>query len=500
MKLEPPWRSRSSSAALAAAIAVSAAVAAAALCSSCGLILVPDLSGIEYFPDRENQVIAEGESPSIRFAFAPDRDSVEAIFSVSGVSGRVGGRYHWDGDAVSFVPEPPLVYGRRYVMCFSGSFRDQRGIDYEVDRSMPFFVGSDAEEALCVTETEPANGGVAARSQEIRVEFSRPVDPVSIAGGLSLSPDTRRTLRWEDGNRRLFLCPQEGWQHLSVYTLRLDREIRDATGAPLARAEQVVFLVQEDTEAPTVEAIVPAFNDPPAGFPETGLSLEEGLDCRDAIRVLFSEGMDRTATGDGFSLAPAVSGQVHWLDDRTLVFAPEVGYQAGTSYTILLSDRVCDLCGNSLAGYTPASFAAGARRIAVTTTFLDDGTVIRPGEYTTVAPLTVLLGPAGDCNLLFELAGGSFDTPGEKQGVLEAVTLVGVFPPSGVPAPELIGVSWEGDFRLSMTYAGLRLSTPAQAVYYLLRVRGGAAGVATEEGGMLEEDLEQLLRWEEAAP
>ncbi|MBN1836702.1 MAG: Ig-like domain-containing protein [Spirochaetales bacterium] len=479
-----------------------AAMAGAALAWSCALVLVPDLSGTVYFPERENQVITQDQVPSIRFAIVPERSSVEAIFTVADVGGRVSGRYSWDGQRVAFVPEPPLVHGRRYVMSFSGSFRDQRGVEYQVDRVVPFFVGSAAGEALYVVESDPVSGGMAARDQEIRVEFSRPVDPLSAPRGLSLSPDTRHSLRWENDNRILYLCPEpeEGWDHLCVYTLRLDEELLDPAGTPLARAEEIVFLVQEDSAAPTVQEILPAFDDPSAGFPLTGLSLEEEVGLQEAIRIRFSEAMEPGATEESFSLCPPAAGVLYWPDVQTLVFVPEAGYQAGTAYLILLSERACDACGNRLDGYVPVGFTTRAAGIEITTTFLDDGTVILPGGYTTVAPLPVRLGPGGECNLLLTLSGGSFETSAEKQAVLEAITLSGVFPPSGVPVPELIGFSWDGDVRLSLTYAGLELSTPSHAVYYLLRIRGGVGGVATDGGEQLERDLEQLLRWEEAPP
>ena len=50
-----------------------------------------------------------------------------------------------------------------------------------------------------------------------------------------------------------------------------------------------------------------------------------------------------------------------------------------------------------------------------------------------------------------------------------------------------------GDVVLSITYSDLRPSTLNQMVYYLLRIRGGPSGIATEEGYRLPVDLEQLL-------
>ena len=472
----------------------------AAAIASCSLLLFPDVSGIVCFPSGENQVVAEGELPWLRFDFAPDRDSVEEIFTVSDFAGRVGGAYRWEGNTVCFAAEPPLIRGRRYVLSFSGRFQDERGVAYDIQRLVPFFYASDRESALYVVQTQPVSGQTIEQDRELRVEFSRPVDPLSAPLGLSLSPATEHELRWEEDGRLLWIRPVESWGNLTVYTLRLSEGLRDTAGAPLARGAELVFLVQEDTAAPTVVSILPAFNDLPGGFPETGLTLEDGPGCRDAIRISFSEAMDRDSTRGGFSITPAVAGQVHWPDESTLVFAPQEGFRAGVAYTVLLSERVTDRAGNALAGYLPVSFTPASNLILVTTTVLDDGSVFAPGGYSSVEAAAIAISLAGECNLRIEFEGGSFGRPGEKQRALEAITLRCLFPPSGVSAPELIGVSWNGDSRLSLTYAGLELSGPERTVYYLLRIRGGPGGLGTDEGHHLEADLEQLLRFEEALP
>ena len=100
---------------------------------------------------------------------------------------------------------------------------------------------------------------------------------------------------------------------------------------------------------------------------------------------------------------------------------------------------------------------------------------------------------AADYVFYFRFSGALFDSNMEKNSVQEAIDLLCVFPDSGTADPMPTGFSWSGGFALSVTFSELQPSTSSRRVYYLLRIRGGAGGVSTEEGFRLEEDLEQLL-------
>jgi hypothetical protein len=461
---------------------------------SCSLFYFPDTAAVVTFPEQDNQVLEETQCPRVLFPFAVEQTSVEAIFTVRDFHGGVPGSYQWEGSTVSFHAEPDLIRGARYVLCLQGVFRDAGGVECSIDRLVPFYLGSAGKPAPYVVWSAPATGQTTSPDTEIVIAFSADMDPLTLAPALVLSPDCDLEERWEEGTSRLVLSPRPSWQNLTVYTLELGARLRDLTGTPLQREAQIVFLVQEDITSPTVLSVRPAFNDAQGLYPETGADLEGGVACRDALRVSFSEAMDRSSTAGAFTLTPPVTGSLAWLDDATLVFCPLTGYAAGTTYLLSFGSAAADAAGNPLAGLREMSFTPAVQTISVTTELVYDAVRIAPGEYSTGLAREIRTSVVhGEYALVFEFAGARFDADSEKAAVQECIRLACLFPPAGVLDARPVGYSWTGDDRLSVTFAGLEVSTAAQSYYYLLSLRGGETGIRSDEGGLLEEDLEQLL-------
>jgi hypothetical protein len=483
-------------------LARAAAVAAPLFILACGLIDFPPSLGMSFFPDRENQVLAGSQEPSILFESPVDRGSVEAIFSVRDAAGAVSGCCRWEGQRVSFHAEPQLVPGRRYEACFSGSFQDAAGREHDAAHHLPFFYGSATEAAPWVVSTWPEHGAVVGPRSSLQVRFSEPVEPASIGRGLILRPDTARHTSWQEGGRELVIEPDDRWENHRLYSLRLGEEVTDTAGIPLCRPLQLTFLVQEDLLCPQVLSVLPAFNRPDLLFPESGATLAEGPGSRDALRIAFSEPMDQEATREAFTLSPPVPGSLCWVDALTLVFAPSSPYTVNVQYVLSFTGEAADLAGNGLAGFLPLGFAAAVEPLDVTVELVNDGALIGPGEFSTSSPRLIHLQDTGgsyDYDLVLQFSLAAFDSDAEKLSALRAVELSALFPAAGVGNPEMLSCSWSGDSRLSLTFTGLTPSSvepglqKTRTVYYLLLVRGGPGGVATEEGSRLPEDVEQLL-------
>lgn len=469
--------------------------------SACSLLHFPETAAVVTCPARDNEVLDEGECPRVIFPFAVDPSSVEAIFTVRSAQGAVTGCYRWADHAVSFHPEPELIRGARYVLCLQGVFNDAQGTACSIDRLVPFFWASEPQPPPYVEWTDPAPGQTIGPGAAVRLRFSEDVDPLTVAAALRLSPETETEQSWEDGTRQLLLAPVPSWKNLTVYTLRVGTGLCDLAGTPLCQELQLVFLVQEDITCPTVLAVSPAFNDAQLLYLETGAELASGVGPTDALRVRFSEAMDRSATAEALALSPAVGGSLLWLDDSTLVFSPLGGYAPGTSYLLSFGPSAVDLAGNPLAGARSVSFTPAAQEISVCTDLVYDGVRIEPGQYSTVAAREIRVSAAhGQYEFVFEFTGGHFDEDGEKAAVQECIRLDCLFPLSGASDPWPLGYSWTADDRLSVTYAGLGVSTPAQSYYYLLSLRGGESGVQSSEGNRMEEDVEQLLTTVDRGP
>ena len=77
----------------------------------------------------------------------------------------------------------------------------------------------------------------------------------------------------------------------------------------------------------------------------------------DAVRVFFSEPMDRTSVNNGFSLTWAneaggsqkADGSIDWTNDNmTIIFTPTLSLNEGTLYTCNLPNTITDLSGRFL--------------------------------------------------------------------------------------------------------------------------------------------------------
>jgi hypothetical protein len=464
---------------------------------SCGLLIqIPDSSGIVYCPESENQVLSAEESPSVCFDFEVDRESVEALFTVKDAVGAVQGEYRWKGQGVSFHARPALTPGRRYVFSFLGAFHDLSGVEYAVHRITPFYYRRTEEPAPYLEGSSPRTGQTVSCSCPIRILFSEPIDGGTLTGGLSIEPETEILSVWENGDTELVLSAKEGWRNCCRYTIELGPEIRNLFGVPLAEPGELVFWVQEDVDSPRVLSVSPAHNLPARLYPPTGRGIEQAVGLDEALRIEFSESMDCNRTAGAMVVRPDLTFVTTWLDSATLVFVPSSGFASSTEYVVDFEPEATDIAGNSILFSGPLRFLTACGAITVSTELVNDGILLAPGGYSTATPVEIEPYPittAADYLLAFHFMGAEFDSNSEKMAVQQSITLERLLPGSAAADPLATGFSWTGDRNLSITFSDLQFSTDAGRAYYLLRIRGGAAGVRTEEGHILEGDIEQLL-------
>jgi len=464
---------------------------------SCGLLIdIPDDSGVSTCPGIENQVLSEQEIPHICFDFEVNRYSVEAIFSVREAAGAVPGIYEWEDQTVFFRPCPELIPGRRYTFAFAGTYRDLQGSEYATHRIVPFYYKQRDESVPYLVSSNPLPGQIISMDAGIRIEFSEAMDPCSAVHGIRIEPDTPVTMVWEKAATEVVLAPQEKWEPCRCYTIRITEELLGETGIPLAETRELIFWIQEDIESPRILLVEPALNQPAALYPWTGYGMDQPLGLQDVVRIRFTEAMDTGSTADALTLVPAEAEERIWVDAATLVVIPAAGFSPGTEYLLQFNAQAKDRAGNTLSMSEPIRFTVIPGEITAVTEFVQDGIQVSPGDYSTATAIEIQPYPissSGDYELLFRFTGCEFDSNTEKYAVQEAISLLCIFPDSGVPDPIATGYSWMGDLVLGVTYSELQSSTADQRIYYLLRIRGGPSGIATEEGYRLQRDLEQLV-------
>lgn len=475
-----------------------AMVTSVLLAMGCNLLFFADVSGIRYHPAARNSLLQEDEQPWIDFDFAVDRRSVEQLFSIRFLDETVAGRFRWDGSRVSFVAEPPLIVGRRYLLQFDGAFLDRSGRDHRVATYVPFFFVTNGEPPPAVIGIFPSSGSDIAAHQSLEVRFSKPMVREGPSRDISLRPEAEYRIDWDAQGSTATIVPLHGWPHGAALTLSLGRELQDTLGIPLERQRQFTFQVFASTVRPevvTLESIVADLeSEPPlAGPGDDLLQPAYVLTGLSGIRVVFSTAMDQAATEGAFVLAPAVSGTFYWPRPETMVFVPAQAYQSQTEYVLSISDRASDRNGNRLLHEISVPLTVSVPPLSLERIEIlpDDGVMLE--EFSEFVAHRLTPGPPPHYPYTFIMRFSQpFRSDREKLALSDALTLSSLLPGS-FSSPFPVGYSWIADTTLAITFHGLHPSHDDRRNYLLLEIRGGAAGIRTDGGSYMSADFRQLL-------
>ncbi len=464
---------------------------------SCKLFFFPDTSGIKTSPSERDQILGLDEEIYIDFDFSVDRLSVEKIFSVESQGGTAGGSITWDGDTLTFTPEPELIFGARYVLNCKGTIQDKEGNSYKLDIEIPFFYGSDEEQQPLVVSVSPSSGQKVSGTTPVVIGFSKKIDTLTFKDGFDLSPDTDHEITWNPANTIVTITPDDRWHNLVLYTVSLDDAIKDTKGIPLSVEVETSFLVEDDADIPMVVSAGPAENDwgpPPFNLISTDLN---DITYTDAIRITFSEAMEQEKTAQAFSLTPGVTGETVWIDEENLVFIPETGYDMSTEYTLAIEKTAEDLYGNPLSDDYIVQFSTDLTipilEVSSIKAIKDTSTIEMTPPYDTANPQDLDDGggiPDYNYEFIFEFS-EPFTTSEEKYLVQSNINISVEF--GDVSSPYAIGHTWLTDYELSITFTGFNSALDLE-YYYMLEIKGGQNGIKNNEGSYLPEDIRQLLR------
>ena len=278
----------------------------------------PRLSGTSPSRGEEQRL---DEPVVITFDQPMDRAAVESAFRIVP---EVPGRLEWrDPATVAFIPEEPLARGAEYQVLIEEDAASAEGLSPVEPLAFRFqTVGT-----LEVTDVAPVPESIdVATDTAIRVVFNRPVVPLVAVREQDDLPDPL-----------VFDPPVEGegeWTNTSIYTFQPIAPLIPGaryTVTVLAGLEDTTGgLLEEDfvwsftTELPRVVEVLPG--DRARYVPQDA-----------AVRVVFSQAMDISATEDHVRLYDAagepVSGFFTW-DGNTLILEPLEALTKGETYRV----------------------------------------------------------------------------------------------------------------------------------------------------------------------
>jgi hypothetical protein len=167
-------------------------------------------------------------------------------------------------------------------------------------------------------------------NQTVKLDFSVPMDRVSVEQALSVEPATAITLTWSETGTSANVVPSGAWEPGTFYTITVGTAARSEAGQALARPLHAVILTRS---APTARIAATRTADGRA-LATTGFT------------VSFDRPVDVESVRAAFKIAPAVKGTLQVAGKgataRRFTFVPLRPLVPDTTYTVTLAGPVAD--------------------------------------------------------------------------------------------------------------------------------------------------------------
>lgn len=461
------------------------------LASSCGLVDLRPV-GLSIVPAQAGAVLATTRTAlTASFDAVPDRLAVERSFQVSDPRQAVVGDFLWSERAFSWSPVVPWSPGVRYRLAIHGSIPMTDGREARLAVDVPFYAVRRAglPTLVSVWPESGASIDVPPSGQPfLRLDFSGPMDTLSVEKALVLQPACEAAKAWNDDHTGLSLCAKVGLLPRVGYRWSLGTGATDADGAPLAEAASGTFRTDDAGVPPVVERVYAASRTADAWVEaaETITSLDTGQ----SIAIRFSKDMDAASVRAGIRLEPGQSGTIDCTGPRVAIFTPSRGWQPGLALTLVVSTGLLDQTGLHLVQEYRENFMPVTPYLALLGVETASGE--RASDFSGSEVLVTSAGPQPDGILSLAL---TFSAPFDAATMVSAsqrMHLTTLFP-STIPSPSMRSIYWPSSDTVVIAWEGLRPSDDTMIVYYRLSVDGGPAGIATDSGLLMRDDASLIL-------
>jgi hypothetical protein len=187
----------------------------------------------------------------------------------------------------------------------------------------------------------PLDGAVGVPvNSPVQLAFNKDMDRASVEAAFNITPYVPGNWSWRGSVAKYVLGPGVELKRRTLYTISLATTARDLDGIHLLAPVRFSFHsgAGSDTIPPDVVSTVAS---------------RAPLDA--AVRITFSEAMDRGSTEAAFSISPATPGALSW-DGLTLVFTPSRPLLYDTLYRVTIGTTAMDLNDNPLASMLDVTF------------------------------------------------------------------------------------------------------------------------------------------------
>ncbi len=174
----------------------------------------------------------------------------------------------------------------------------------------------------------------------VAIEFSSPMDPVSVAASITVDPSTPVDLAWDATDTTLTIAPRNNWAAGTFHTVTVREGALARSGQPLLRPARAVFLTRDTTTGSVVASI----------------RVGNRVSIASSFIVRFAGPVDPATVSDAVSIDPPVPGTLTpgTTDGATTyTFAPTTALAPNAHYTVTL-DGVRDTDGVAVAPFSLA--------------------------------------------------------------------------------------------------------------------------------------------------
>jgi uncharacterized protein YkwD len=186
----------------------------------------------------------------------------------------------------------------------------------------------------------------------VEIRFSEAMDPRSVAGSLTVTPDTAVRTAWNADRTILTVAPASHWAAGTYQTITVAAGALAAGGRPMSNPVRAVFVTRPTTTA-RIEA---------TGRVGTSATITTGF------RITFDQAVSLDAVRAALSITPAVDGQL--VADaarpdvaadvaRGFTFTPAAALAPGSTYRLTLG-TVLDTDGSEVATVAPLAIRTAA--------------------------------------------------------------------------------------------------------------------------------------------
>ncbi|MDR1210935.1 MAG: Ig-like domain-containing protein, partial [Spirochaetaceae bacterium] len=192
---------------------------------------------------------------SIYFVFSHEADhiSVERAFTLTENGGTVTGYFSWDGKRCAFSPASPFRQNSEYRVTILQDAMDTRGLSMDGHFEGRFYTREDGNRPEVVAVDPPYDGVMNGARGTLTLEFSEPVDSLSLVQELTLSPSMTGSWALDAEGREAQFTPLEPWRYNTLYQLRLSGNFLSVLGISMGSEFSSRFRTGLDTDPPRLE-------------------------------------------------------------------------------------------------------------------------------------------------------------------------------------------------------------------------------------------------------